>query len=430
MRPARYGANEHLPKWMLKKAATASEIWAASPYVTDHRLFNSIDQASARLYMDFTALHFISGASSLPVLMKLLSAGVKVFHVPNIHAKVVMINGQYFSIGSQNLTLRGQRTNVEASFIAGSDTPAHEIRFFFDNIHKYAIPVSKQDVQEMTRMVKPLLPIFKDLRQLSEQVDKDVQQAREERDLAERRRVEEERERIRAALSKIRRFLSRSKLTPSNHLLATVRELHRPVYDLGMSDGSTDSLVPVHSNRDFEGLLTAIDVWPQRLSRYLIIHADSGKLGLVRFAKTRWTFFGERLISSEKLIVGDRFWKVELEFAVDLTHIPPRNGLARLKSLEFPSQELSIGFLFSVEGIEVEEVAIPSRFLWRSEIDLELTREALSEFLLQVLTTPFKFAENLYGQQAHTFFGASHPTFYHIQAHRIGKTAIFSARQV
>ena len=416
---------------MLKLAVSASEILAASPYLTDRRLFKEAQPACARLlYIDFSAIHFISGASHLHVLAKLVKDGVKVFHVPNLHAKVVMMDGRHFSIGSQNLTLKGRRTNVEASFVSGSDTPVEDVRRFFDRIQKLAIPVSPQDVLEMTQWVKPLLPKFKELLHRSEQVDEQVQQAREERRLAELRRLQEAEKRKRQALLKIRKFVNRSKPTPANHLIASVRELYHHHYvDIWSAGGSTDSLVPVHSNQDFEILLKAIGIWPQKLSRYLIINAESGQLGLVRFAKTRWTFFGGRLKSHEKLQSGFLSWEVDIDFTVDLTHTPPRNGVARLKCVEFPLQILSVGFFFSVEGLEVEDVTVQQRFFRRLEIEPSQMKKVLTQYLFKKLTTPFKFSANLYGQQARTFFGAIHPSRLLIQVHRLGSTAIFSARK-
>src|SRR4051794_4818619 len=134
-RRARHAVKEHLPKWMLRCAAKANEVLAASPYVTDARLFNGCGAKVARLYTDFSTLNFIAGASSLRVLKKLLNDGVAIYHVAFLHAKTVLIDGEHFSLGSQNLTVRGRRKNVGANFVAGSDTPSKEVQKFFDRLH-------------------------------------------------------------------------------------------------------------------------------------------------------------------------------------------------------------------------------------------------------------------------------------------------------
>jgi hypothetical protein len=451
-RPARHAVREHLPKWMLESAAEANEILAASPYVTDARLFSGCDAKCARLYTDFSTLNFIAGASSLRILKKLLNDGVAIYHVAFLHAKAVMVDGEHFSLGSQNLTVRGRRKNVEANFVAGSDTPSNEVRKFFDRLHQDARPVSMSDILEMEKRIGPLIREFKEIERTSAGVDHDVELARLAREEEERvKRAEEERAKqetaersalMKRALSRNKHFFDRSKTNAGNHLLASVRKLTRTlnpfeIYSIG--DGTTDSLVPVDRKRSFEGLLRAIGKWPQRLSRYLLINEEDGKLGFVRYAKTRWTFFGSGVAPEEQIKVCGNTWSVRIVF--DWTHeaTMQRNGVIILQITNRPNHKkgttVSTGFAFSVNGVEMEESIIsggekPSilEIMWRKR-DVKATEALLKDYLERHLTEPFMFKEKLTGLQAFNFFGHRHPVTYRIQAHLFGDTAIFSSRR-
>ena len=117
----RHAVREHLPQWLILAAQDSSRIRIASPYVTSRRLLNRCPQEGIELFTDFNAMSFITGASKLEVLKSVVVQGSKVFHVHDLHAKVILIDDLYFSLGSQNLTTKGCKT-VKASFISGSDS--------------------------------------------------------------------------------------------------------------------------------------------------------------------------------------------------------------------------------------------------------------------------------------------------------------------
>lgn len=434
---------------MLEHAAEAREILAASPYITDRRLFKRCDTECARLYTNFSALNFIVGASSLQALKKLLSSGVTIYHVGFLHAKVVMVDGEHFSIGSQNLTVRGRRKNVEASFVAGSDTPSQEVQSFFKRIDENAQLISMQDILEMEKLIVPWIRKFKEIERASIGIDHQVELARlareeEERakraalELAQRKAVNlvsaERSEMMKRALSLSKVFFDQTKPTATNHLIASVRKLINT--GLWRDETTTNSLVPIYRKRNFEELLTAVGISPKSFSRYLVINIEDGKLGLVRFAKTQWTFFGAGVVSTEQLSVGGSTWRVEVEFDWTPAGTLLRNGVAHLRSCyDGGPRVASAGFAFSVTGIELSDLAIFTQsqlgawsFLLKNrKIDVAKTKTALKSYLLKHLTEPFKFKRNLYGKQAFDFFGQH--TVYQIQAHRIGQTAVFSARR-
>jgi hypothetical protein len=430
---------------MLVNAAKASEVLAASPYITDGRLFKRCNAESARLYTDFRALNFVTGASSLRVLKKLHSIGVAIYHVGFLHAKVVLVNDEHFSIGSQNLTVRSRRKNVEASFVSGSNTPKQEVRGFFKRIDKIARLISMEDLLEMEKLIVPWIRKFKEIEKNSQGIDLGVELARigrEEEERAKRAALElakretaqpaQRSEMMKRALSSSKSFFAQTRLTASNHLIASVRKLTNtgPLRDVT----STKSLVPVYRNQNFEQILAAVGISPKPFSRYLILNTDDGKLGFVRFAKTQWTFFGAGVSPTDRLSVGGFTWKVEIDFDWTPEGVLLHNGIAHLRGCYDNCPRLaSVGFAFSITGIELSDLTISPQsqlgswgFIFEQQkMDVTETKIALKTYLLSHLTVPFKFKHNLYGKQASDFFG--HFSTYHIQAHRFGQTAIFSA---
>jgi hypothetical protein len=81
-----------------------------SPYVTGScadRVLLVAGGGDVELYTVFTAEDFACGASSLRCLQRLIEGGVKVYHLPDLHAKMLLVPGQVVTIGSQNLTNGG-----------------------------------------------------------------------------------------------------------------------------------------------------------------------------------------------------------------------------------------------------------------------------------------------------------------------------------
>ena len=80
-----------------------------SPYLTSHTAETVISGATsedAEIYTTFSAENFAVGASSLRTVRRILESGFDVYHLPRLHAKVVLTN-EFASVGSQNLTAGG-----------------------------------------------------------------------------------------------------------------------------------------------------------------------------------------------------------------------------------------------------------------------------------------------------------------------------------
>lgn len=477
-RRARHAVKEHLPRWMLDLAAQADEILAASPYVTEGRLFKKCDPKRARLYTAFNALSFISGASSLRVLKGLLSKGVAIYNVDFLHAKVVMINGEHFSLGSQNLTVRGRRTNIEASFVAGANTPTKEVKEFFARIHTSARAISAQEIVEMEKLIEPWTKKFKEIEQAADGIDQFLEAKRRMREtlkkrmraaLEKKRREEQEQatreaeeqaklvlaeqakreaerlasqersEKMKRAVLRLNKFFDETPVKPEAGLIASVKKvINNSTGSGGWFSTSTESLFPIERTRNFEQLLRAVGVTPRRFSRYLVVNVDDGKLGFVRFAKTRWTYFENGLAPHELLPISGVTWKVEIDFDWSSEGSRLRNGVAYLRSPDEGSPRIAtVGIAFSITGLELNDIMVEPAanfgkwaFVLKDRVLNESkAQDALKTYLSKILTRPFKYKENLRGREASSFFKMLHPSQFLVQAHKFNDTAIFSVRQ-
>lgn len=129
-RPAQHARNQFEQNHMLKllsadlwetvgaKAAKAKRRRAAIAYVTDASLLPL--GASDVLVVDASDASIAAGLTSAEVLAGYLAAGAALFNVPNLHAKVLLLD-DWAVIGSANASLRSARHYVEASVI--SDRP-------------------------------------------------------------------------------------------------------------------------------------------------------------------------------------------------------------------------------------------------------------------------------------------------------------------
>ena len=94
-------------------------LFRSSPFITGELCASLVEgNANARIYTRFDVPLFASGGSSLDQLEALLRSGHQLFKIDDLHAKVVMDESSFVTIGSQNLTKRGKLHNKEltASF--------------------------------------------------------------------------------------------------------------------------------------------------------------------------------------------------------------------------------------------------------------------------------------------------------------------------
>src|SRR5690349_19158694 len=103
-------------RWKREAHAKVERMIFLSPYITGTAEFvlGELRDGGAEIYTTFSAETFLSGASSLKALKTCLRSGHALYALPKLHAKMMLVPGQFASIGSQNLT-RGGTVNKESS---------------------------------------------------------------------------------------------------------------------------------------------------------------------------------------------------------------------------------------------------------------------------------------------------------------------------
>lgn len=101
--------------WQSQVQATKTQVTVLSPYITKNATLGSLAQAPAKIYTLFQVRDFASGASDINVLTSLLEARHEVYELKGLHAKVIMDEDGFTTLGSQNLTGRGAKKNLELS---------------------------------------------------------------------------------------------------------------------------------------------------------------------------------------------------------------------------------------------------------------------------------------------------------------------------
>lgn len=161
-------------RWANEASEVGADLVVVSPYLTSQTAERILLQKRNRgsgaptVLTTFTAEVFATGASKLPTLRRLLSGGCRLFHIDNLHAKI-LLTPDFVSIGSQNLTQGGTR-NKEASVAIKDIAAIAEVRKGIGRWQSDAHPIDLAMIQLMERHVMPL-------RKRMSQIRKDFQHA-------------------------------------------------------------------------------------------------------------------------------------------------------------------------------------------------------------------------------------------------------------
>src|SRR4051812_13245945 len=93
-----------------------ASVIAVSPFITSTGFTAALEEkgAACELYTVISAENYASGASQLSCLERLVAAKVRVYHLEDLHAKLLLVPGKLVTVGSQNMTDKGAR-NLEAT---------------------------------------------------------------------------------------------------------------------------------------------------------------------------------------------------------------------------------------------------------------------------------------------------------------------------
>jgi hypothetical protein len=272
-----------------------AKVQVFSPYLTSKTADSVLSQLGngvCEIYTRFEMDVFASGASSLLTLRKLLEQGHELFHLPELHAKIMLIPGEFATIGSQNLTSRGTR-NKEATVAFGASGSVKEVEKSVQSWLVERLPITRKMIADMEEMLPPVRRLYLEAQAAAKDADAEIFRRREQRDREHTERKQIYREKVKR-LGLVYKAIQRAPKAP-RVCYGAVKLMESDKYSpetLTYSFSETKSLVV---GREDDLTLwrvdgKRVDLVPR--NRYLCVHRNGTKLGWARVGKTRITYIG------------------------------------------------------------------------------------------------------------------------------------------
>lgn len=145
-------------RWKKEVASAEESIIFLSPYLTSNTanlVLNDANPDITQVYTVFSFQNFSFGSSSIKTFKSLIKARIKLFHIAKLHAKILIVDGRFASIGSQNLTFGGTR-NKEASIVLSDRDQVTTLYKLIGTWMAEAIPISEEMVLLAEDFIYPL----------------------------------------------------------------------------------------------------------------------------------------------------------------------------------------------------------------------------------------------------------------------------------
>ena len=212
-KPPHYYLRNISRRWHTEiKKVDNGKVIILSPYLTSETaeaILRGSKFAECEIYTIFSVQNFVSGASSLKTLKCLYERGCKLYHLPRLHAKIVMSPGRFATIGSQNLTRNGVK-NKEASVIIFDKEEVKKIEQLIERWIFERKSITSEMLEELDQHIKTLRKKFslinRELKKEINDLEIDLWKNEEERRLEELARLEEEARLEEARLKEQRRL--------------------------------------------------------------------------------------------------------------------------------------------------------------------------------------------------------------------------------
>jgi len=404
--------------WRVKARASTSPLTILSPFITGELCASLVEgNANARIYTRFDVPLFASGGSSLDQLEALLRSGHQLFKIDDLHAKVVMDESSFVTIGSQNLTKRGKLHNKElsASFTSSQvrDLVKARIAPWLEN----AEPITAEMIGWMRANVKDAAALHKAFREACSTVEarysaqfhrQDDERARSEETeptavtVERERRLLEIREQIGARMAPLKKSFPAQPC----RVVQPRRKNHSPYLSVG--NGSFTSW-------QIDKKVIELD----QGKRYLCA-LESGDIGWVRVASGRITKISRGITTAVGLLPIDRTLALELSGEIaDLRRLPPGANLAA-KVWRGETRICTVPVMFDLKDCDILDPILPNARELRLGPGEKSTAEVLAwlsshkeetrKIVLSEILGPFDYRERLLGENADSFFGP--PTTY------------------
>ena len=153
-------------RWKKELEKASGRVLVFSPYLTSstaESVLKNVKNESCEIYTRFSLEDFAAGSSSLKTLKHLAVRGFKLYKIPKLHAKMIIVPGVFASIGSQNLTVNGRR-NREASVVIEDLKEVVKIEKMAEDWLSERYPITYEMITDLEDLLPPLQRKFKDLK--------------------------------------------------------------------------------------------------------------------------------------------------------------------------------------------------------------------------------------------------------------------------
>ena len=287
--------------------STKKKVYILSPYMTSKTAETvAEDTQDCEIYTTFNIENFIFGTSSFTTLKNLIKKGFKIYDVPLLHAKIILVTDTFVSIGSQNLTNQGTK-NKEATF---TSTSLEIVRFVESELTEWlkdSKEISLETIEDFEKNIRPLKKIYKELKKGVVKAKEFIDEQEEKRKLERQREINSQKrlQRLRTRLSEIEKT--------QEVVSGTVKS--RESYWYSSWDGAyypsskVMTFVPKSYNPDLLNWSIGSDkISLNKNYRYLALIEDTVKLGWAKIVKTRISKYGQGVSLSEPInLSGDNY---------------------------------------------------------------------------------------------------------------------------
>ena len=212
-------------RWKKELETANGKVTILSPYLTSstaEAIITKVPSTNCEVYTLFSVENFASGASSIKTLRNLFDAGYALFHLPRLHAKIVLVSERLATIGSQNLTANGIR-NREASLLINSQDEVREIEEALEPWLVERQAISAEMVSDVERLLPQVRRLFLSSRRAASDLEKKIWSL----EVTRERQKEEERKRLNRKIRRRNRRIAeaRTTVTPLIEITNVPREL-------------------------------------------------------------------------------------------------------------------------------------------------------------------------------------------------------------
>jgi hypothetical protein len=390
-------------RWKRELQNGGHRVLVFSPYLTSETaelVLRAASPQTCEIHTVFSAEHFANGGSSIRTLKLLANEGYSLFDLPGLHAKIVLVSGQFVTIGSQNLT-RGGTRNREASVVLTDPVTIGAIEKALTLWLSARTPINAKMIADLEALLPKLVRNSSLLRKQFARADGTIKinQARRERERGQAVEVQ------RRSQDRLRKFRARLATIPrgQKEVVARVHTVvQMPWFSFSHNQNNT-LLAKPHDN------LTRWTVGEEvirlgRLTRYLCLKEDDGKFGWARVGKTRITFVHSR-ITGLNLIIGE--WNCNLELEALSEELVVGNNLRIRLSPPNSTASIEVVGWFAINSFSISSIIASRRTLglFRLRRWIDDHKSEFRRLVVARLVEPFHYEHNRAGVEATGFFG-------------------------